>query len=127
MPAKQEVSGFIRSTFRSVWSLELLCFLRKHQERAWKRAELVVAMRSSDLVVSQSADALIAAGLLVQDSPDAIRYSPVSEQVDRLAEAAGELYAQRPDAVRRMIIAATSSSSSSSVTQFADAFKLRKD
>ncbi|MCD2322942.1 hypothetical protein LQ953_02795 [Sphingomonas sp. IC-56] len=123
MPAKQEVSSFIRSTFRSVWSLELLCFLRKHQDRAWRFAELVVAMRSSDLVVSQSADALVAAGLLVRETPDAIRYCPVNEQVDRLATAAEELYAQRPDSVRRMIVSA----GSSSVSQFADAFKLRRD
>ncbi|UYY56967.1 hypothetical protein [Sphingomonas sp. S2-65] len=123
MPAKQEVSSFIRSTFRSVWSLELLCFLREHPERAWRCAELVVAMRSSDLVVSQSAEALIAAGLLVRDAPDAIRYQPVGEQVDQLAGAAAELYAQRPDAVRRMIVSA----GASSVSQFADAFKLRRD
>lgn len=123
MPAKQEVSSFIRSTFRSVWSLELLCFLRKHQDRAWRRAELVVAMRSSDLVVAQSADGLIAAGLLVQEADGAIRYRPVSDQVDLLAGEAEALYAQRPDAVRRMIIAAASSP----VSQFADAFKLRRD
>lgn len=123
MPAKQEVSSFIRSTFRSVWSLELLCFLRKHRDRAWRCVELVDAMRSSDLVVSQSADALIAAGLLVREAPDAIRYRPVSEQVDDLAAAAGELYSQRPDAVRRMIVSAASFS----VNQFADAFKLRRD
>ncbi|MBB5711052.1 hypothetical protein [Sphingomonas xinjiangensis] len=123
MPAKQEVSSFIRSTFRSVWSLELLCFLSKHQDRAWRRAELVVAMRSSDLVVSQSTDALIAAGLLVQEASDTIRYCPVNEQVGLLAAAAEEMYAQRPDAVRRMIVAAASSS----VSQFADAFRLRRD
>jgi len=29
MPARRDVSGFIRSTFRSVWALELLCFLRR--------------------------------------------------------------------------------------------------
>lgn len=123
MPAKQELSSFIRSTFRSVWSLELLCFLRKHQDRAWTCSELVVAMRASDLVVSQSANALIAAGLLVEDGEGAIRYCAVSEPVDRLAGEAEALYAQRPDAVRRTIVAAASSS----VSHFADAFKLRRD
>ncbi|WBY09186.1 hypothetical protein PIB19_07545 [Sphingomonas sp. 7/4-4] len=65
MPAKQEVSSFIRSTFRSVWALELLCFLKKHRDRAWPQRELVVALRGSDLVVSQSIESLLAAGLVV--------------------------------------------------------------
>lgn len=123
MAARQDVSSFIRSTFRSVWALELLCFVKEHQDRTWRCAELVDAMRSSDLVVSQSADTLVAAGLLVREAPDAIRYRPVSAQVDQLAGAAAELYAQRPDAVRRMIVSAASSS----VSQFADAFKLREE
>ena len=34
MPAKQEIATFIRSTFRSVWALELLCFLRQNRDRS---------------------------------------------------------------------------------------------
>ena len=122
MPARQEVSSFVRSTFRSVWALELLCFLRRNGERAWSRHELVRALRGSELVVAQSVESLLAAGLVVNEAEDLVRYQPVSEAVDRLAAAAEALYAQRPDAVRRMIVAPPSAASS-----FADAFKLWRD
>ena len=68
MPAKQEISSFVRSTFRSVWALELLCFLRKNGERSWPRHELVRALRGSELVVAQSVESLLAAGLVVVEA-----------------------------------------------------------
>lgn len=123
MPAKQEVSSFIRSTFRSVWALELLCFLKKHRDRAWPQRELVVALRGSDLVVSQSVESLLAAGLVVVEPGDLVRYQPTSDAVDSLASAAEALYATRPDSVRRMIVA----QSSSGLSSFADAFKLWRE
>lgn len=123
MPAKQEVSSFIRSTFRSVWALELLCFLKKHRDRAWPQPELVIALRGSDLVVSQSVESLLAAGLVVIEPGDMVRYQPTSDTVDSLATAAEALYATRPDSVRRMIVAQASSGLSS----FADAFKLWRE
>lgn len=123
MSAKQELSSFIRSTFPSVWSLELLCFLRRQRERAWSRGELVTALRGSDVVVAQSLDKLIAAGLIVIEADGQVRYRPLSEELDKLTEATGELYAKRPDAVRRMIVAPHSDG----LATFADAFKLRKD
>jgi hypothetical protein len=123
MPAKQEVSSFIRSTFRSVWALELLCFLKKHRDRAWPQRELVVALRGSDLVVSQSVESLLAAGLIVIEPGDLVRYQPTSDAVDSLATAAEALYATRPDSVRRMIVAQATSGLSS----FADAFKLWRE
>ncbi len=123
MPAKQEVSSFIRSTFRSVWALELLCFLKMHRDRAWPQRELVVALRGSDLVVSQSVESLLAAGLVVVEPGDLVRYQPTSDAVDSLASAAEALYATRPDSVRRMIVAQASSGLSS----FADAFKLWRE
>jgi len=45
MPSKQEVANFIRSTFRSVWALELLCFLRQHEGRSLSTGEMVAGPR----------------------------------------------------------------------------------
>lgn len=103
MPVKPEVSSFIRSTFRSVWAFEMLCFLRKHRDRAWSQGDLVDVLRGSDLVVSHSIDALLAAGLIVIEPEQLVRYEPASEATDKLAAAAVALYATRPDTVRRMI------------------------
>ncbi|WP_294062370.1 hypothetical protein [Sphingomonas sp.] len=75
-------------------------------------------------MVSHSVESLVAAGLIVVEGNGAVRYQPVSEQVDALAGAAEELYARRPDAVRRIIVVPTPTPG---VVGFADAFKLRKD
>jgi hypothetical protein len=123
MAVKPEVSSFIRATFRSVWALELLCFLKKNREQPWTQADLVAALRGSELLVSQSVDSLLAAGLVAVGVDGSVCYQPSTEAVDRLAGAAEALYASRPDAVRRMIVA----SPPSGLTRFADAFKLWPD
>ena len=122
MASDDEVSRFIRSTFRSVWSLEVLLLLKRDQRR-WTDAEIVAALRASDLVVAQSLEALGAAGLVLADGPGEACYRPVSGDLAALADAAEILYRQTPDAVRRMIV----SSPAGGLAAFADAFRLRKD
>ena len=123
MRATQEVSGFIRATFRSVWSLELLCFLRSRRESAWTHTEMVTALRASDLVITQSLESLLAAGLIMVEDSGAARYQPISETVDALVAATEDLYRKQPDAVRRLIVAP----GSDGLESFANAFKLWKD
>ncbi|WP_114953281.1 hypothetical protein [Sphingosinicella terrae] len=123
MPSKQDVSSFIRATFRSVWALELLCFLRQNRGRSLSHEEMVAGLRGSDLVVTQSLEALSAAGLILVDADGSGRYQPASEALDKLVEKTEALYNTSPDAVRRMIVAAANPS----ITAFADSFRLRKD
>jgi hypothetical protein len=122
MASRDELSRFIRSSFRSVWSLELLLLL-KRDSRRWTHAEVVSALRGSDLVVSQSVEWLSAAGLVIEEDNGAVAYGPVSDDLAALVDATEALYGRRPDAVRRMIVAA----STGGLAAFADAFRLRKD
>lgn len=123
MASQHEISNFIRSTFRSVWSLELLLFLRAHQERAWTSGEMVTGLRASDVIVAQSLEALVAAGLVTTEQDGSARYRPVSPDLDDLVSGAEAHYAKSPDAVRRQIVM----SANEGITAFADAFRLRKD
>ena len=122
MSAEDDVAAFIASSFRSIWSLELLLLL-KGDRRSWTRQELVIALRASDLVVTQALRSLVAAGLAFEDAEGAATYMPASGEIERQVEQAEQLYARKPDAVRRMIVA----SASSGLSAFADAFRLRKD
>jgi hypothetical protein len=122
MTSRDQVSRFIRSSFRSIWSLEVLLLL-KREARPHTSAELVTALRASDLVVSQSVAALSDAGLVVADSSGRAEYRPSNGDVALLVDEAERLYARSPDAVRRLILNATSSG----LAAFADAFRLRKD
>ena len=121
--ALDEVQAFIVASFRSVWTLEVLRLLRAEPERAFAKPELVEALRASALVVDQSLAALLAAGLVVTDRDDAAQYAPANPRLAALAEAAEQLYAKSPDAVRRLIVAAANPG----ITAFADAFKLKGD
>ena len=123
MPSKQEVTSFIRATFRSVWALELLCLLRQNRGRSLTHEEMVAGLRGSDLVVTQSVDALTAAGLVLAESDGTARYSPASEDLDKLVARSETLYGTSPDSVRRMIVSAANPG----ITAFADSFRLRKD
>ena len=123
MPPGQEVSSFISATFRSVWALELLCLLRQNRGRTLSHLDMVSGLRGSDLVVTQGVESLTAAGLVLLEENGAARYSPATEELDKLVERAEALYAKSPDAVRRMIVAAANPG----ITAFADSFRLRKD
>ena len=122
MALSPNVTRFIQSSFRSVWSLELLLLL-KRDRTSWTQADIVDALRASQLVVSQALESLVAAGLVTVGDNGEVKFSPVSDDVGMLIEETEALYAKRPDAVRRLIVAA----SKPGLTAFADAFKLGRD
>lgn len=119
-PSDEDVSSFIRSTFRSVWALELPGFLRQEPGLVRSHDEMVAGLRGSDLVVTQSVESLTAAGLVVAEANGSARYSPASKKVRELAERSEFLYKRSPDAVRRMIAAAANPA----IAAFAAAFWL---
>jgi hypothetical protein len=123
MASGEDVETFIRSTFRSVWALELLILLRENHGRSLSHEEMVKRLRGSDLVVRQSVASLAAAGLVIPEEEGAARYSPASAELDSLTGQSEEIYAKSPDAVRRLIVAAATPG----LAAFADAFRLRKD
>lgn len=94
----------------------------KGERRPWAREELINALRASELVVSGALDSLVAGGLAGVSEQGAV-YMPVSQSVADLVDRTEELYALKPDSVRRMIV----TSGASGIAAFADAFKLRKD
>ena len=123
MPESADTLEFIRNSFRSVWSIELFLLLRSDETRAWAHAELLELLRASDVIVHQGIAGLVAGGLAVIEEDGAARYAPVTGEIGRLADAAAELYAKRPDHVRRQIIAGANNQ----LSAFADAFRLRRD
>lgn len=123
MPEAKELHAFIGATFRSVWALELLCLLRRNRDVSLSQAEMVSGLTASQLVVTQSLQALSAAGLVVMEAGGSARYSAATENLDELVAATEDLYRSKPDAVRRIIVTAAQPG----ITAFADAFRLKKD
>ena len=121
MPEATDLAAFIHDTFRSVWTLELLLFLKEHAATAWQNDSLVLALRASDVVVSNSVESLLAAGLVLKDKRGA-QYAPATQDLGDLVEEAQRLYVRKPDAVRRMI-----ASQPSNLAAFSDSFRLKRD
>ena len=112
----QQLLDLIKRCVGSVWALELLLLLRE-SGRAWPEQELVTELRSSQLVVSQSLAGLVACAL-VEIGEDGARYHPADEATGELVERLALEYRQRPDAVRRAIVAPVDDK----LKSFSDAF-----
>ncbi|RYD43423.1 MAG: hypothetical protein EOP83_31835 [Verrucomicrobiaceae bacterium] len=123
MASNVEITEFIRSAFRSVWSLELVLLMAEGGERGWSRNDLVTALRASELIVARATEELTAAGLIITDSEGKACFRPTSDQHRRLVAEAGALYARSPNKIRRIIV----ESGSGGLSAFADAFRIRKD
>lgn len=52
MPSDEDVSDFTQATFRSVWALELLCFLRQDRSRGHSHEDMVRLAAFSLILVS---------------------------------------------------------------------------
>jgi hypothetical protein len=118
-----ELREFLRHSLRSVWNIELLLLLARHQGRSWAAPDLVRELRASDLVVSQGVEGLQQAGLIIADTGGSYRYSPINPDFDRLVQQLERVYRERPSMVTKALFSAPADK----LSTFADAFRLKKD
>lgn len=118
-----ELRDFLRHSLRSVWNIELLLWLSRHQAMSWPAADLVRELRASDLVVSQGVEGLRQAGLIIAETSGTYRYSPVTPDLDRLVQQLERVYRERPSTVTKALFSAPADK----LSTFADAFRLKKD
>lgn len=123
VPAGPELNAFISANFRSVWTLELLMYLKENCSAFCRVDALVQALRASDAIIAKGVDSLLAAGLVVTEEGGQVRYSPATAELERLIEQTQAVYAAKPDSIRRLIV----SSASPGLSEFADSFRLRRD
>jgi len=120
---EKDLVEFLQDSFGSVWSLEILLALHREPKRVWSAEDLIAELRSSQAVVQQGIDNLLAAGLVVEEQGGAVRYGPASAGQDALVQRLEDAYRVKPAAVRRLII----QSPAEKLKTFADAFKIVKD
>jgi len=117
---EESLERFIKSAFRSIWSIELLLLMRGRPDQGWSQAELIAGLRASEQVLARSIADLEGADL-VQVDGELIRYHPGSASLGETVGALEQLYSQRPAKVRRLILGG----SEDQLTRFADAFRLK--
>lgn len=119
MAKEMALLTFIRRSVPSLWALDMLLLVRKPPPRSWSVRELIGEMRASEAVVAGVLDVFQRDGLVSRDGDDRFQFAPAAEQIEQLAQALAEAYAERPVAVRSAI-----TSSSSDLQALADAFRL---
>jgi len=117
-----QILDFIRSTVKTVWSLELLLFMRRGADRAWTADQMVRELRSSRNIVTESIAVFVQAGVLREEEAG-YRYGPASEDLDRLVARLAQEYAERPSTVVNAIVEAQSGK----LQDFANAFRIKRD
>jgi hypothetical protein len=118
----RDLVAFIEESFGSVWTVEILLALHREPARVWSAEELIVELRSSQLVVRQGLDNLLAAGLILLED-GGVRYGPASADQEGLVGRLDEAYRVKPGAVRRLIV----QSPAEKLRSFSDAFRIIKD
>lgn len=118
-----ELLEFIRTSIRSVWTVELLLHLLRSAHRTWTAEELVREMRASDIIVGEGLTTLLTAGLVSSDASGNFRYAPASSSLDNLVQQLAVLHRDRPSAVTKAIY----SRPNEKLQTLADAFRFKKD
>jgi hypothetical protein len=113
-----DLLGFVKSSIRSTWALELLLLVRKEPSRVFRQDELVRDLRSTTALIARCMKELQSAKLLSCEA-NGCRYAPASPELDQMCERLERAYAERPVAVINAII----QSPADRRQDFADAFR----
>ena len=119
----RDLIEFLQESFASVWSLEILLALHDDPSRTWTAEQIIDELRSSQAVVGQGLDGLLAAGLIVKEEGGGVRYGPSSPGQGRLVDRLAVAYRVKAGAVRRVII----QSPADKLRTFSDAFRIIKE
>jgi hypothetical protein len=117
-----QIVDFIRSSVKTVWSLELLLLMRRTRQHAWTYDQLIRELRSSRNIVTESISVLVQAGVL-REEEEGFRYGPATAELDALVERLSGEYVERPTTIVNLIVEAQNSK----LQDFANAFRIKKD
>ena len=117
-----ELLGFIRATFPSIWARELLVLMRKEQRRVYAADDLVLALRGTPALIGGCLQQLERAGLVARDEGGKWRYAPKETALERLTDRLAHAYTERPIAVITAIV----EQPSNRLRTFSDAFRFPK-
>lgn len=118
------VQQFLRRHIDSVAKLDCLLLLRRESSRNWTARDAASELRSAEGWLEDLLRSLAQQGLLedLKTTPASYRFAPQNDAQAEDVRALAESYAMAPTAIIDLIYA-----SRSSIQNFADAFRIRKD
>jgi hypothetical protein len=121
-PVDDQVLEFIRSSIKSVWSLELLLFMRRNATRSWTGDQLIRELRSSRTIVNETMSMFVQSGILREDE-SGVRYEPAHVELEWMIDQLAREYGERPTSVVNAIVSAQNTK----LQDFANAFRIKRD
>jgi hypothetical protein len=118
----EPVRRLIVDLIDSIPELEAILLLRAHRDRAWTAEEAGARLYVSVTVAAHVLAVLAERGFVARAALG-FRYAPATPELDQLVATLATVYAQNLIAVTHLI----HSKPATSIRQFADAFRLRKD
>src|SRR5690242_14950889 len=101
-----ELLAFVRASFRSVWALEVLLYLRRHAPNPATEKNIVMDLRAGTALVATCLEQLEHAGLAVRDEDQRARFAPASPALTSLCDLLDAAYMERPARVINVIVSA---------------------
>jgi hypothetical protein len=118
---RADVVQLIARHIRSIEQLEILLLLYR-QGQPWSAEEVSRELRSSAMSAAHYLEIQTTEGLLARSGPDRFIFQPADPRITEVVEQLAEFYKERPLRVIDAIYG-----SRGSVSEFADAFRLRRD
>jgi len=112
---------FISRNIRSMSSLEVLLYVRNHNNSVNTIASVTKALRGNDSAIAEQLEFFESRQLLASESPGAYRYRPESPSDDAVVSELDRAFKERPTSLMDAILAAPSQN----IQSFADAFRLK--
>jgi hypothetical protein len=117
-----ETLKFVRSSFESVWALELILMMRREHTRRWSVSELTQQLRASELLVGGILPGLVRKGLVLETAPGMFQYRPAAVELEQLVDKVAVVYAEN----RIRLINEIFKVPDRNARTFADAFRIKK-
>jgi hypothetical protein len=114
---------FISTHVRSVWALELMLLLMREPDREWTVPELVHELRASAGLIGNLLAQFEHGGLAIRAGAQVWHWNLAHAELNETARNLRDAYRQTPFAVIQTI----AETPSSSISDFANAFRLRGD
>jgi len=118
-----ETLDFIRSSFKSVWALELIFVMRRESTRSWSISELTQQLRASEPLVRGILPDFVKKGLVLETARNLFQYSPAALELEQLVDRVAVAYTEN----RIRLINEMFKVPDRNAQSFADAFKFKKE
>lgn len=119
----EQLLKFIQANLETVWALEVLLVMCRHEERSWNPIELNRELRGNISLVNDVLNTFERSGLVKREADNRFRWAPTTDHSRRLSQELANIY----PAHSLSVIQAITQAQTSRIQALSEAFKIKKD